>query len=50
MKLQPGWQIIAIHILTNMSRSKDNQAIKIYKRNFYKINAIRETFFSKNHT
>ena len=50
MKLQPGWQLIAIHILTNMSRSKGNQAIKIYKRDFYNINAIRETFFPKNHT
>ena len=25
---QPGWQTIAIHILTNVSRSKDNQAMK----------------------
>ena len=28
MTLQPGQQTIAIHILPNISQSKDNQAIK----------------------
>ena len=29
MTLQPGWQRIAINILTNISRSKGNQAMKL---------------------
>ena len=28
MMLQPGKQVIAIHILTNISRRKDNQTMK----------------------
>ena len=28
MTSQPGYKTIAIHILTNISRSKDNQAMK----------------------
>ena len=29
MTPQPGYQTIAIHILTNISRSKGNQALKL---------------------
>ena len=29
MSPQPGYQTIAIHILTNISRSKGNQALKL---------------------
>ena len=28
MTSQPGWQTIAMHILTNISRRKGNQAMK----------------------
>ena len=43
MTSQPGWQTIIIHILPNISRSKDNQKIKFGQ------NVTRETFFVKNH-
>ena len=36
MTLQPGKQIIAIHILPNISRSKGNQTIK-----FCSVNTIK---------
>ena len=46
MRSQPGSQIISIYILTNISRSKDNQAIKFDKLIEYNV----RTFFLKNHT
>ena len=46
MMSQPGKQTIAIHIFTNISRSKGNQT-----KEFGQIyNITLETFFSKNHT
>ena len=43
MTSQPGVQTIAIHILSNISRSKGNQTMK-----FDQLIA-RETFFFKNY-
>ena len=38
MASQPGKQAIAVHVLSNISRSKGDQAMKFW-----------ETFFLKNH-
>ena len=43
MTSQPGLQTIAIHILPNISQSKDNQTMKFGKS----IEYIREIFFFK---
>ena len=46
MTSQTGYQTIAIHIFTDISRSKDNQATK-----FGQLICITwETIFLKNHT
>ena len=45
MALEPGKQIIAIHILHNISRSNDNRAMK-----FDQLTEYDMTFFFKNHT
>ena len=42
-----GKQTIAIHILTNISRSKDNQAIKFGQLIEYNL---RNIFFEKSYT
>ena len=43
MTSQPGQQTIAIHILTNISKSKDNQAMKFGQLIEYNMkNIIRE--------
>ena len=46
MMSQPGKQRIAIHILPNISRSKDNQAIKFGQLIEYNMKNI----LLKNHT
>ena len=46
MTSKPGKQTIAINIMPNISRNKDNQAKKFGQ--FYNI--TRGTFFLKNHT
>ena len=43
--LQPGQQIITIHILADISRSKDNQAMKFGRLIKYSVRNI----FSKTH-
>ena len=45
MTSQPGQQIITIHILPNMSRSKDNQAMKFSQV----IEDNKRNIFSKYH-
>ena len=40
MTSQPGWQTIAIHILTNISRSKGNQAMKFGQLTEYNLRNI----------
>ena len=45
MTLKPGMQAIAIHILFNISRSKDNQTMKFGQLIEYKKN---KNFSSKN--
>ena len=47
MTSQPGLQIIAIHILPNISRSKDNQTMKFDQLIEYKM---RNTFVEKSYT
>ena len=46
MASQPGYQILTIHILPNISRIKDNQAMKFGSLIEYKM---RKTFFEKSH-
>ena len=46
MTSQPGKQTIAIHILPNISRSKDNQTMKSGQLIEWK----KKTFLLKNHT
>ena len=45
MTSQPGLQTIAIHILSNISQSKGNQAMKFGQL----INITREIIFFKNY-
>ena len=48
MTSQTGKQIIKIHILSNISRSKDNEAMKFEKYFFFKNEAWRlviDTYF-----
>ena len=46
MTLQPGRQIIAIHILSNISRSKDNQTMKFGQLIEYNMrNIFHETSY-----
>ena len=46
MTLQPGRRIIAIHILSNISRSKDNQTMKFGQLIEYNMrNIFRETSY-----
>ena len=47
MTSQPGLQTIAIHILPNISRSKDNQTMKFDQLIEYKM---RNTFVEKSYT
>ena len=47
MTSQPGLQIIAIHTLLNISRSKGNQTIKF---NQLKENNMRNIFVEKSYT
>ena len=47
MATQPGNQTIAIHILPNISRSKDNQTMKL--GNFIEYN-MRNIFLEKSYT
>ena len=48
MKSQPGKQIIATHTLSNISRSKGNQTMKLGQLIEYKIrNIFHEKSFSK---
>ena len=46
MMLQPGKQTFAIHVLPNISRSKDNQ-----KKKFCQLieDNVKKHFFLKNH-
>ena len=55
MTLQPGSQKITIHILSNISRSKDNQAMKFGQLGEYNtrfswkiIHKMRERIYSKD--
>ena len=47
MTPQPGQQTIEIHILTNTSRSKDNQSIKFARLKEYNM---RNIFLEKSYT
>ena len=47
MTSQPGWQTIAIHILPNISRSKDNQTMKFCQLIEYNM---RNIFVEKSYT
>ena len=47
MTSQPGQQTIAIHLLTNISRSKGNQAMKLGQLIEYNL---RNTFLKKSYT
>ena len=47
MTSQPGYQTIAIHILTNVSRNKDNQAMKLGQLIEYNM---RKIFLEKSYT
>ena len=47
MASQPGWQITAIHILTNIPQRISNQAIKFGQLMKYKM---RHIFLEKLHT
>ena len=47
MTSQPGLQTTAIHILPNISRSKDNQTMKFDQLIEYKM---RNTFVEKSYT
>ena len=47
MTSQPGSQTIAIHILPNISRSKDNQSMKFDQLIEYNV---RNTFVEKSYT
>ena len=47
MTSQPGWQTIAIHILPNISRSKDNQTMKFGQLIEYNM---RNIFVEKSYT
>ena len=47
MTSQTGQQIITIHILLNISRSKDNQTIKFGHLIEYNINIFLEKPYSK---
>ena len=48
MTSKPGKQTISIHILTNISRSKDNQAMKLGQLIEYNIrNICREKLYAK---
>ena len=47
MTSQPGYQTIAIHIFTNISRSKGNQAMKLGQLIEY---SMRNIFLEKSHT
>ena len=47
MTSQPGKQTIAIHILTNISRRKDNQATKFGQLIEYNRNIFLEKSFTK---
>ena len=43
MTSQPGWQAIAIHILSNISRSKGNHSMKYGQLIEYNRNVFLET-------
>ena len=47
MTSQAGWQTIVIHILPNVSRSKDNQTMKFGQLIEYNI---RKNFFKASYT
>ena len=47
MTSQPGWQTIAIHLLPNISRSKDNQTMKFGQLIEYNM---RNIFVEKSYT
>ena len=47
MTSQPGWQTIAIHIFTNISRSKGNQVMKLGQLKEYNM---RNVFLKKSYT
>ena len=47
MKSQPGKQIIAIHILPNISRSKDSQTMEFGQLKEYNM---RNIFLEKSYT
>ena len=47
MTLQPEYQIIAIHILLNISRSKGNQAMKFGQLIEYSRNMFVEKSYTK---
>ena len=47
MTLQPEYQIIAIHILVNISRSKGNQAMKFGQLIEYNRNMFVEKSYTK---
>ena len=45
MTSQPGWQTIAIHILTNISRSKRDQTLKFDQViEYYRINILFKNY------
>ena len=48
MTSQPGYETVAIHILSNISRSKDNQAMKFGQLIEYKYN-MRNIFFESSY-
>ena len=47
MTSQPGWQTIVIHILPNISRTKDNQTMKFGQLIEYNMSNI---FLGKSYT
>ena len=47
MTSQPGYKIIAIHILLNISRRKENQAMKLSQLIEYNL---RNIFLEKSYT
>ena len=47
MTLQPGYQTVIIHILPNISRSKDNQTMKFVRLIEYNM---RNIFLEKSYT
>ena len=46
MTSHPGWQTIAIHILPNISRSKENQTMKIGQL----IESLEKIFVEKSYS